>query len=825
MKISYNWLKNYLHVNIAPGKMSELLTNCGLEVEGMEEIQSVKGGGAHVVVGKVIEVTKHPNADRLFLTKVDVGEKELLSIVCGAPNVAGGQKVAVARIGARLFLGEQELVIKKSKIRGELSEGMICAEDELGLGDGHDGILVLDENAEPGTPVSDYFNSSSDFVFEIGLTPNRTDAMSHYGVARDLYAVFRNFRDEEINQLDIKLKLPEIDDFKADNITNPIKIEIHDTDACFRYAGVNIRNVKVEESPKWLKEYLMAIGIRPINNLVDISNFVLMETGQPLHFFDADEISGSKILVKKLPSGTSFTSLDEVDRTLHENDLMICNEKEAMCIAGVFGGIKSGVSSKTTNVFIESAWFDPVHIRKTAKRHDLHTDASFRFERGVDPNMVIYALKRAALLIKEIAGGAIASEVTDVYPVKALANDVKISYNQIDNLIGKSITAKTLKEILKDLEFEILEESSSALTLRVPSYRVDVTRPADVVEEIIRIYGYNSIPLTNKLLSSVNYSDKPDKEKLQKKIAELLTDNGFSEIMCNSLTNADYAENFPFLQERKTVKISNPVSKELDAMRQTLLLGGLETISRNINHKTFDLKLFEFGFVYESAEEVVDGEAPLFNEQKHCALFISGKKEMENWRTAGEEVDFFYLKNQVLNIILKAGLNPDNFTETSLMDDPMLDMTLIFSYKNMEVMKMGKVKQNILKYFDIPQEVFYTDIQWNILFDVVADHQFNYKRIPKYPEVRRDLALLLDKKVEFSSIKTLAMNSGIKLLQRINLFDVYEGDRIGKGKKSYAVSFFLRSDEKTLTEKEIDKSMNKLVQLLKKQLGADLRDG
>ena len=656
MKISYNWLKQYLEFDLSPEELSELLTDCGLEVEGLEKWQSVKGGLEGVVIGEVKTCEKHPNADKLSVTTVDVGGEHLLPIVCGAPNVASGQKVVVATVGTKLYNNDEVFEIKKAKLRGEPSEGMICAEDELGLGTSHDGIMVLDSNVKTGTPAKEYFKIEEDYVYEIGLTPNRTDAMSHIGVARDIKAVLDNkdlINNKNSNRI---LNLPEINNFKTENTNLDIDVVVEDIDACPRYTGVTIQGIEVKESPDWLKNRLNAIGVRPINNIVDITNYVLHETGQPLHAFDAEEIIGDKVVVKKMPKGSKFITLDEEERELTGDDLMICNTKEGMCIGGVFGGIKSGVTEKTKNIFLESAYFDPVHIRKTSKNHDLQTDASFRFERGVDPEVTVFALKRAAQLIKEITGGSISSEVKDFYPNPMQKVEIVVSWKNIDRLIGKVIEQDVIKNILNSLEFDILSEEKNGLKLKVPFYRTDVTREADVIEEILRVYGYNNIEIPSKQNSSISHSIKPDREKLLDIAMNYLSNNSFSEIMVNSLTKSDYYENNQGFDKDKSVNIFNPLSRDLSVMRQTLLFGGLETIVYNINRKNYDLKLFEYGNTYSIADKTSDDVTKKFNEANKLSMFVTGRKEKESWYTGDKEVDFNFLKALSYNLLQRLGI-------------------------------------------------------------------------------------------------------------------------------------------------------------------------
>ncbi|MEZ5082601.1 MAG: phenylalanine--tRNA ligase subunit beta [Bacteroidales bacterium] len=824
MKISYNWLKDYLDIHLSPDKLSELLTDCGLEVEGLEEWQSVKGGLEGFVIGEVKSCEKHPDADRLSVTTVDVGSGELLPIVCGAPNVAAGQKVVVATVGATIYHGDESFEIKKVKLRGQASEGMICAEDEIGLGTSHDGILVLDSHAKVGMPASEFFNIESDYIFEIGLTPNRTDAMSHIGVARDIKAVLDNIDFIAGKKPDRNLTLPSTSLFNTENSQLDIPVIIENPEACPRYAGVTISGIKVKESPDWLKNRLNAIGLRPINNIVDITNYVLHETGQPLHAFDAAEITGNKVIVRKMAEGTPFITLDEVERKLTSNDLMICNTKEGMCIGGVFGGIKSGVTEKTKNIFLESAYFDPVHIRKTSKHHDLQTDASFRFERGVDPDMTLYALKRAGLLIKELAGGSISSEIKDVYPLPVEKVKLDVSWKNIDRLIGKVIGKEVIKNILHSLEFDILNESDNGLTLLVPSCRVDVTREADVIEEILRIYGYNNIEIPLGLNSSVSRTAKPDAEKIQQVVSDLLTNIGFSEVINNSLTKSSYYENQKDFSANNSVNILNPLSRDLGVMRQTLLFGGLESVIYNMNRKNSNLKFYEFGKVYWQNQNTTKKDPVIkrFSEQNILALFITGNKESETWFVAESQVDFHYLKGICQRIINRLGIDVRNliFKES---DAGYFEFGLSYINNNMSLLEIGRVSNSYLNEFDIKEPVFYASFNWDHLLKLTGINKIGFTAIPKFPEVRRDLALLIDKNVKFEEVEKIAYETESKLLKSVNLFDIYEGKNIDPDKKSYAVSFILLDEEKTLTDKVIDKTMDKLMKAYINQLNASIR--
>ncbi|MCD4731117.1 MAG: phenylalanine--tRNA ligase subunit beta [Bacteroidales bacterium] len=822
MKISYNWLKQYLEIDKTPEELSELLTNCGLEVEGMENWQSVKGGLNGIVIGKVKSCSKHPNADKLSVTTVDIGTGELLPIVCGAPNVATGQKVVVATVGTKLYDGDESFEIKKAKLRGEPSMGMICAEDELGLGTSHKGIMVLDPEIKTGTLAKDYFNIEEDTIFEIGLTPNRTDAISHLGVARDIKAVLDNFDFKNQKPIKRTLNFPSADDFKTDDQSLDIDMILEDAIACPRYTGLTISNIEVKESPDWLQNRLNAIGIRPINNIVDITNYVLHETGQPLHAFDAEEITGGKVIVKKLPKGTKFITLDEIERELTGNDLMICNAKEGMCIGGVFGGIKSGVTEKTKNIFLESAYFDPVHIRKSSKYHDLQTDASFRFERGVDPDITLYALKRAAMLIKEIAGGKISSEIKDEYPQKIEKVKVEISWENIYRLIGKSLGDNIIKNILNSLEFEILNKTEDSLTLLVPSYRVDVTREADVIEEILRIYGYNFIEIPEKVYSSIASTAKPDPEKVLNLSVDFLSSNGFVEIMNNSLTKSTYYENDPDFDTKQSVQIFNPLSRDLKVMRQSLLFGGLETINYNLNRKNYDLKLFESGQVYKVKNKQAEEVTKKYKESNHLALFITGKKNNESWYTSDDNADYIFLKAFSFNLLRRVGLKTNTLSFDKSCKKYFAE-GLDYSNNKGKVLEIGEISSSVLNKFDIDQKVFYANFDWDLVFEEIKSQKISYTSISKFPEVRRDLALLLDSSVPYSEVEKLGYRTERKLLKEINLFDVYEGKNIESGKKSYAVSFILQDEEKTLTDKVIDKTMKKLMVTFEKELNAVIR--
>ncbi|MCB0461460.1 MAG: phenylalanine--tRNA ligase subunit beta [Flavobacteriaceae bacterium] len=809
MKISYNWLKQFIKIDWNAEKTGELLTDLGLEIEGIEAYQSVKGGLEGVIVGEVLTCEQHPNADRLKVTTVNVGTKEPLHIVCGAPNVAAGQKVPVATIGTTLYTLEGEAwTIKKGKIRGEVSEGMICSEDEIGLGTSHDGIMVLDKTLKVGTPTAEIFKVENDQVFEIGLTPNRADAMSHFGVARDLKA---GLIQQEVN---LELITPSVSAFHVDNRALKIDVDVKDKKRAPRYCGVTISGLKVEASPSWLQHRLKAIGLTPINNVVDATNYVLHELGQPLHAFDADKINGKKIIVKTLPTGTKFVTLDEVERELHEEDLMICDGKEnPMCIAGVFGGMHSGVTEETTSIFLESAYFDPISIRKTAKRHALNTDASFRFERGIDPNITEYALKRAALLIAEIADGEITSDVIDEYPLKIEDFQVRLSFENAKNLIGEEIPKETIKQILMSLDIKINNVTETGLGLTVPAYRNDVQREADIIEEILRVYGYNNVGTTEKLNASISNSSKFEDHKVQNVIGNQLVSQGFYEIMANSLTTPNYTKLSEQLKDEHNVTMLNPLSTDLSVLRQSLLFSGLEAIAHNINRRQTSLKLFEFGKTYHNYNDNRE-------EHKHLSLLVTGNKNAERWNTENKASDFFYLKGSVEAILNRLGISR---ARTSPIKNDVFSEGLSLGLGKTKLVDFGIVKKSILKKFGISQEVLFADFNWDNILEVAKRNKITFTDIPKYPEVRRDFALLLDQSVSFEDIHKIANQSEKQLLKNVNLFDVYEGKNLPEGKKSYAVSFTLQDEHKTLTDKQIDKIMSKLQSNFEKQLGAELR--
>jgi phenylalanyl-tRNA synthetase beta chain len=809
MKISYNWLKQFINIDWSPEQTSELLTDLGLEVEGLEKYQSVKGGLEGVVVGKVLTCEKHPNADKLKVTTVDLGGATPLQIVCGAPNVAAGQNVPVATIGTTLYSETGEAwTIKKGKIRGEESHGMICAEDELGLGKSHDGIMVLDDALEVGTPAASIFAIENDSVFEIGLTPNRADAMSHYGTARDLKA--------GLLQKEVKVELitPSVSAFNVENRTLKIDVDVIDKTLAPRYCGVTISGIKVSESPNWLKHRLQAIGLSPINNVVDATNYVLHELGQPLHAFDASKIEGDKIEVKTLENGTKFITLDGVERELHEEDLMICDAEKPMCIAGVFGGIDSGVTDSTRTIFLESAYFDPVSVRKTAKRHALNTDASFRFERGIDPNITEYALKRAALLIQELAGGDITSDIIDIYPKKIEDFQVRLSFDNAKKIIGEEIPKETIKSILASLDIKVNNVTETGLGLTVPAFRNDVQREADIIEEILRVYGYNNISISEKLNASISSMSRFEDFKIQNAVGNQLAAQGFFEILSNSLTSPNYAALSEQLKEAHNIEMLNPLSNDLSVLRQSLVFSGLEAIAYNSNRKRQDLKLFEFGKTYHNySEDKV--------ENKHLTVFASGNQNTESWTSnTVQKSDYFFLKGSVIALLERLGIT--RFNELPIKND-VFSEGVSLSLGKIKLVDFGLISKSVLKHFDISQEVVCADFNWDAILDVVKRNKITFKSIPKYPEVRRDFALLLDDSITFEAIYKIAKQTEKQLLKQVNLFDVYQGKNLPKGKKSYAVSFTLQDEHKTLNEKQIDKIMNKLQTNFEKQLGAELR--
>lgn len=820
MNISYNWLKEYVNFDLTPDEVAAALTSIGLETGDVEEVQSIKGGLEGLVIGEVLTCEPHPNSDHMHITTVNLGQGDPVQIVCGAANIAAGQKVVVATLGTKLYDGDECFTIKKSKLRGVESNGMICAEDEIGIGTSHEGIIVLPEDVVPGTLAKDYYNIKSDYVLEVDITPNRSDACSHYGVARDLYAwLIQNGRQAT-------LKRPSVDAFKVDNHDMNIDIVVENTEACPRYAGVAIKNVTVKESPEWLQNKLRLIGVRPINNIVDITNYILHAYGQPMHCFDADKIKGGKIVVKTCPEGTKFVTLDEVERKLSDRDLMICNAEEPMCIAGVFGGLDSGTTETTKDVFLESAYFHPTWVRKTARRHGLSTDSSFRFERGIDPNGTIYALKEAALLVKELAGGEIASEIKDNYPAPIADFPVELSYEYTNALIGKVIPAETIKSIVTSLEMKITGETPEGLSLLVPAYRVDVQRPCDVVEDILRIYGYNNVEIPTSVKSSLSVKGDVDKSvKLQNLVSEQLVGCGFNEIMNNSLTAATYYEGLETYKPENLVQLMNPLSNDLNVMRATLLFGGLESIQHNANRKNADLKFFEFGNCYHFNAEKKNPEKVLaaYSEELHLGLWITGKRVSNSWAHPDENTSVYELKAYVLNIFRRLGVNFGGLVFGNLTDDIYSVAISVHTRGGKLLATFGVLHKKIQKAFDIDNEVYYADLNWKELMKAIKNNTVAYKEISKFPAVKRDLALLIDKKVQFAEIEKIAYETDKKLLKSVELFDVYEGKNLEAGKKSYAVSFMLQDENATLNDKQIDKVMQKLIANLQNKLDAKLR--
>ena len=808
MKISYNWLKQFIKIDWSAEKTSELLTDLGLEVEGIDVFQSIKGALKGIVVGHVLTCEQHPNADRLKITTIDVGEKLPLNIVCGAPNVAKGQKVAVAKIGTTLYNNEGEVwTIKKGKIRGEESHGMLCAEDEIGLGKSHDGIMILEAALEIGTALADHYNFEDDLVYEIGLTPNRSDAMSHYGVARDLMAGLSQ------HGINTKLISPSVSGFHIDNRGLKIDINVDDKIKAPRYCGLTISNIVVKDSPQWLQNRLKSIGLSPINNIVDTTNYVLHDLGQPLHAFDADKITGKKINIKTVKSGTKFITLDGVERSLHEEDLMICDQDKPLCIAGVFGGENSGVTQSTSSIFLESAYFNPISIRKTAKRHALNTDASFRFERGIDPNITKYALKRAALLITEIAGGKITSDLIDEYPNKIEDSQVFLSFDKTYKLIGQEIPKETIKSILSALEIKVNNITETGLGLTIPAYRNDVQREVDVIEEILRVYGYNNIGITNKLNASISNTSKLENHKIENIVANQLVGQGFYEIMTNSLTTDKYNSISEQLDPDNNVKILNPLSTDLSIMRQSLIFSGLETLAFNINRQQSDLKLFEFGKTYHD----FDDQKEEFN---HLSILITGNKTEKRWNSKKTEVGYFYLKGLVTGIFDRLGIK--KFKSLPLSNDIFSEGQQLSVGKH-SLVEFGSLKTNALNTFGISQNVFCANFNWNNLLKVINQNTIKFKDISKYPEVKRDLSLLIDEDITFEKLYKLAKQSENNYLKDINLFDVYRGDKLENGKKSYSISFTLQDNKQTLKDSQIDKIMSKIQKRFESELGAELR--
>ena len=815
MNISYKWLKEYVDFDLTAQQVCDALTSTGLEVDALEEVQSIKGGLKGLYVGKVLTCEAHPNSDHLHVTTVDLGKGEPSQIVCGAPNVAAGQKVIVADLGCVLYDGDQEFVIKKSKLRGVESNGMICAEDEIGVGSSHDGIIVLPDDAVVGTPAAEYYHLESDWLIEVDITANRADGLSHWGVARDLYAWLKS------NGYETKMHRPDCSAFKVDNHDLPVEVTIENQDACKRYACVSVTDCEVKESPEWLKNKLTTIGLRPINNIVDITNYIMMAYGQPLHTFDADMVKGHKIVVKTMREGTPFQTLDGEEHKLSDRDLAICNAEDPMCIAGVFGGKGSGTYETTKNVVLESAYFHPTWIRKSARRHGLSTDASFRFERGVDPNGTIYALKQAAILCQELAGGKVSMEVCDVYPEPMKNAVVELNYEYVHNLVGKVIPVETIKAICESLEMKVLSETPEALTLEIPAYRVDVQRPCDVVEDILRIYGYNNVEIPTQLKGSlVIKGDEDQKHKLANLVSEQLVGAGFNEILNNSLTKAAYYD-----ENDTLVRIMDPLSSDLNVMRQTLLFGGLESIQHNVNRKRQNLRFFEFGNVYTFDPEKQNDDDPMqaYKEQYHAALWLTGKRVEGSWAHANEDSNFYELSAYVENILRRIGVKPGMIVRKKS-ENPIFSAGMSIENRGGKLLiEMGIISKKLLKQFDLSAPVYYAELNWTALMKVIKKNEVLYTEISKFPAVSRDLALLVDNTVEFAQIEQIARQTEKKLLKKVELFDVYEGDKLPAGKKSYAVNFILQDEEKTMGDKQIDAIMQKLIANIKKQLNAELR--
>ncbi|MBR6867006.1 MAG: phenylalanine--tRNA ligase subunit beta [Prevotella sp.] len=816
MNISYKWLKDYVDFDLTPQEVCDALTSTGLEVDALEEVQSIRGGLKGLYVGKVLTCEAHPNSDHLHVTTVDLGKGEPSQIVCGAPNVAAGQKVIVADLGCVLYDGDQEFQIKKSKLRGVESCGMICAEDEIGVGTSHDGIIVLPEDAPVGQPAAEYYHLESDWLIEVDITANRADALSHWGVARDLYAWLKQ------NGYETSLHRPTAEGFAVDNNDLPIDVVIENSEACRRYACVSITGCEVKESPEWLKTRLTTVGLRPINNIVDITNYIMFAYGQPLHCFDADMVTGHKIVVKTMPEGTPFQTLDGVEHKLSDRDLAICNTEDAMCIAGVFGGKGSGTYETTKNVVLESAYFHPTWIRKSARRHGLSTDASFRFERGIDPNGVIYALKQAAVMCRDLAGGKVSMEIRDEYPSPIANSVVELDFGYVNTLIGKEIPADVIKSICTSLEMKVVNETAEGLTLEIPAYRVDVQRPCDVVEDILRIYGYNNVEIPTQLKGSlVIKGDEDRKHKLANLVSEQLVGEGFNEILNNSLTKSAYYGE----QQDTLVKIMNPLSSDLNVMRQTLLFGGLESIAHNANRKNANLRFFEFGNVYNFNQEKNNPENPMqaYSEQYHFGMWVTGKRVEGSWAHQNEDSSFFELSAYVENVLRRIGLKP-GMTVRKKSENPMFSAGLTIENRGgKKLVEMGVLAKKLQKQFGIDNTVYYAEMNWTQLMKVTKKNEVTFTEVPKFPAVSRDLALLVDNSVEFAQIEQIARQSEKKLLKKVELFDVYEGEKLPAGKKSYAVNFILQDEEKTMGDKQIEAIMQKLIANLKKQLNAELR--
>ncbi len=820
MNISYNWLKEYIDFRLSPEELADALTSIGLEVGTVEEVESIRGGLRGIVIGKVLTCVAHPNSDHLHITTVDLGNGEPTQIVCGAPNVAAGQTVVVATVGTTLYDGDNEFSIKKSKIRGVESFGMICAEDEIGIGTSHDGIIVLNEEVKPGTPAAEYYNLKSDWLIEVDLTPNRVDAASHYGVARDLSAWLACHAEPS------QLRRPSVEAFATDRPDGAVAVEVDDYEACPRYSGVTIRNIKVGESPEWLKNYLSAIGQRPINNIVDITNFILLGMGQPLHCFDVDKIDGGKIVVRKCKQDTPFTTLDGVERKLDERDLMICNADKPMCIAGVFGGLDSGVTESTTSIFLESAYFNPTSIRKTARRHGLSTDASFRYERGTDPNITMYCLKLAALMVKELAGGEICGEPVDIYPKEIKPYPVTLRYDYLNALVGKDIPSEKVDSIVKSLEMEIVNHSDNSIDLLVPTYRVDVQRPCDVVEDVLRIYGYNNVDFSRNLRASLSFKTITDSSnELRELISNQLTATGFNEILNNSLTAESYYEGLTD-EHHAPVKLLNPLSNDLNVMRMSLLFGGLEVIEHNVNRRDADLMLYEFGKIYSrdlSVESTAENPIAPYSENERLGLWLTGNIRTGNWARPEEKATFFDMKAIVANIFARLGINGKEIELKPVKSPFYSNAVEIATRSGKQLGTLGIVAKAMLKRCDVKQEVIYADLDWTALVKLAVKKKVTYAPLPKTHPVKRDLALLLDEAVTMAQVEKIVRDSEKKLLRGVELFDVYQGKNLEPGKKSYAISITLQDDEKTLQDKQIEAVMGKITANLQKQLGASLR--
>ncbi len=820
MKISFNWLKQYVETELDAEQTARILTDIGLEVEGFEKTESIRGGLAGLVVGEVLTCEKHPDADKLHVTTVDLGDGVPVQIVCGAPNVAAGQKVVVATIGATLYpVGEENgFKIKKSKIRGVESFGMLCAEDEIGVGTAHDGIIVLPSDVKAGTPARDYFGIEDDYLLEIGLTPNRVDAASHYGVARDLAVYLRS------QGMPCRLALPSVESFGQDVAGRQIAVEVLDGEAAPRYMGVTMTGLRVGPSPEWLQRRLRAIGMNPKNNVVDITNFVLHETGQPLHAFDASKIAGDRIVVRTCDEGTPFVTLDGVERKLSADDLMICNDREPMCIAGVFGGLDSGVTETTTDIFIESAYFNPVRVRKTAKRHGLNTDSSFRFERGVDPDMTPYALRRAAVLVRELAGGVISSPVTDLYPVPVEPFRFELSFDRVRKLIGKDIPTETIRQIVAALDVTVESESEDGvLQVAVPPYRVDVRREADLIEDILRIYGYNNVEIPQHVNSTLSYAPHPDRDKMVNLFSDTLSANGFNEIMSNSLTRSAYYEGLASYPAERCVRILNPLSNDLNVMRQTLLFNMMEAIALNANHRNADLRLYEYGncYFYDAAREADGGLAP-YSQRSMISMAVTGTDHVPSWNVRSEPATFFTLRAAAEKVLRRFGLDLGD-AATEPFESDLYREAVCCRFNGKKLLEMGVVSKKIRNRFDVRNEVYYLELDFDALLKLTRNHTVTACELSKYPEVRRDLALLLDRDVTFAQLHAVAFATEKKLLKQVALFDVYEGDKLPAGKKSYALSFVLEDTAKTLTDQVIDRTMNNLIRAFERQLGAQIR--